>query len=1298
MNLEQFDSLRQYCRDETAFQALKQRLLGMELASEQQNRQLQQQLAIVNQQLQAQQQQSNFQNSLLEQVCNAIIATDLNGNILYWNHYAEQLYQWKASEVLGKSIIALLSPEDRQRTAKQILSQALKARAWEGELLLQRKDSSRFWAEIKYTVLKNEHHCPVGFIGISFDITERKRFEAALQQAYDELEIRVAQRTEQLAKANADLQAEISDRKQAEAALQAAEAKYRSIFDNAIEGIFQTTLDGRYLSANAALANLYGYRSPEELITSITNIAEQLYVDPTKRIEFIQKVQAEGTVSGFEAQVYHRNGSILWVSENAHAVYDAAGRLLYFEGTVSDITARRKAQEDLRQSEEALARRERFLATLVDIQTWLLTHTYTEESLPSHVLKPLGRVAGASRVYLFENYRDAAGNLFMNWRAEWCEDCISPQIDNPLLQDLAYEDYFPGWAARLAQGETINCIVSQLGDRERQILEPQGILSIMLFPLIVNAEFWGFIGFDNCTEARLWDGLEVNLLGAAASSISMTLERQQTEVRLRQQVDREHLLGAISLRIRQSLDLNEILHRTVDEIRQFLQTDRVLIYRFEGQHGVLVAASAVPAWDIALEQGSHQIWYRDEKASYEHGEVYIVNDIEHQGLSANYLNFMQQIQVKAKLVVPIAQRVPSNLWEGQLPSANSNQSSNSTDGQDSFRDDSYLWGVLTVHQCSQVRQWQPFEIDLVQKLAVQVAIAIQQAQLFSQIQQQAQREQLLNQLSRTLNSSLDPDQILQEIVDCTGQEFKVDRAVIFVIDQEIRAHKEWRINEQVPSMLEVRAPIAEWSDLLDHNSSFNRGQVFYALNLADQADTPARQYLVNNLQLRSVLSIPLFVREQLFGALALHTTTCYRTFTNEEVQFLHQIAAQAAIALYNAQSYEYLEQLVKQRTQELEHEKLVSEAANRAKSEFLATMSHELRTPLNAILGLSQILQLQLFGNLTAKQLEYINHINNSGEHLLMLINDILDLAKVESGRETINPVLLAVPELCNNCLALVREQAIAQGLSLTSHIEPDATHCIADERRLKQMLLNLLSNAIKFTPSGGVQLIVSKQSQGIAFIVKDTGIGISPEKLPLLFQPFSQLDSQLSRRYEGTGLGLALTRKLARLHGGDVTVKSTLHQGSEFTLYLPDIPIEPPTVANPSLVHGTPSAQKPMPTERILIVEDDDFSATVLHDYLKAIGYEVAHLAEGTNFLQEVRQFRPNLILMDVQLSQAITGLDLLKQLRQQTDLEPIPVVMVTAMAMPGDREKFLQAGATDYLSKPLNIVQLESLLMKYL
>lgn len=1070
---------------------------------------------------------------------------------------------------------------------------------------------------------------------------------------------------QELALSKTVLQSEIFAQKQTARAFQTVMDKYRSIFDHAIEGIFQSTPNGQYLSANPALAKLYGYESPQVLIDSLTDIEHQLYVNASRRTELIHLIEQQGSVVGFESQVYRRDGSTLWISENVYPVHNAEGYLLYYEGTVTDISDRKQTQEALQASEQALACRERYLTALVEIQTRLLAHTDVSK-LYDPILEILGQVSGASRVYIFENHRDPLGNLLMSQRAEWCAAGISLEIANPLLQNLPYQPLFSRWEKVLMAGGIIDGRIADFPPCEQELLQAQGILSILIFPLTVNAKFWGFIGFDNCVQARTSDDLEIRLLQSAASAISLALERMQADRQLQQQAERERLLRAIALRIRQSLNLDEILACTADEIRQVLKTDRVLIYRFDGCHGILVAASVRENWEVQAQQASHQIWYQDETVDYDQSQTQVINDIEQQGLPAQYLALMRYLQIKAKIVVPVFQ------------------------GEN-------FWGVLAVHQCSTSRQWHSFEIDLVQQLAVQVAIAIQQAQLFSQLQHQTQREHLLNQLSQTLHPRHEPSYILQEIVSRTGASFGVDRALICAFDTEIRVLNEWRKNDQVISMLNFRAPLAEWPDLLDPQSDFNQRRPFYTFDYSKVPLTPTRQRQIEQEQTRSVLSVPIFIHDKLFGSLALQTTTHYRTFTQEEIHFLSRIADQAAIALYNAQSYECLEQLVQQRTQELEQEKRISEAASRAKSEFLATMSHELRTPLNAILGLSQILQQEIFGSLSPKQLDYIHHIHSSGEHLLMLINDILDLAKVEAGRETLSLVSLVIPDLCNYCLALVRQQANEQGLQLLSEIDPAAQVCIADERRVKQMLLNLLSNAIKFTPDGIVSLVVKKEPDGISFSVIDTGIGIPAEKLSLLFQPFSQLDSRLSRRYPGTGLGLALSRKLAHLHGGTITVESTVNQGSRFVLYLPDSPVDGSRAAIDGLSPCDRSTLAHPSIGRILLVEDDLCSATLLQDYLRAVGHQVEHLSDGVNFLKRVRAFNPHLILLDVQLSQDVTGLDLLQNLRSQPDLQDLTVVMVTAMAMAGDREKFLQAGATNYLSKPLDIVQLESLLMKY-
>ncbi|MBD2057744.1 response regulator [Oculatella sp. FACHB-28] len=440
----------------------------------------------------------------------------------------------------------------------------------------------------------------------------------------------------------------------------------------------------------------------------------------------------------------------------------------------------------------------------------------------------------------------------------------------------------------------------------------------------------------------------------------------------------------------------------------------------------------------------------------------------------------------------------------------------------------------------------------------EVALRRQKQEAIAQIQQQAQREQLLNQISQSLNSSLDPDYILQQIVTRTGECFGVDRVTIFSLDSEyVKVLNEWRANDQVPSVKNFKLLLSVLPENLVPNSETSWYRVLHAPRFLESPRAPDYQAQVQATQTLSVLRVPIFIRDQLFGGLVLQMTTAYRTFTEAEIHLLQRIAEQTAIALYNAQSYEHLERLVQERTQQLEQEKLLSDAANRAKTEFLAHMSHELRTPLTGILGFSSLLSKQVFGSLNEKQLQYVNGISSCGQHLLELINDLLDLSKIEAGKEELVFELVVIQEVCEACISMIRELASDRKLQLSLDINPNLTICTADKRRLKQILFNLLSNAVKFTTAGSVRLEVGQREGFIEFAVIDTGIGISVANQTKLFQSFQQLDGGLDRRYEGTGLGLALARKLAQLHKGDILVVSELGKGSCFTLRLP-LDLEP--------------------------------------------------------------------------------------------------------------------------------------------
>ncbi|MEB3226475.1 MAG: PAS domain S-box protein [Synechococcus sp.] len=390
----------------------------------------------------------------------------------------------------------------------------------------------------------------------------------------------------------------------------------------------------------------------------------------------------------------------------------------------------------------------------------------------------------------------------------------------------------------------------------------------------------------------------------------------------------------------------------------------------------------------------------------------------------------------------------------------------------------------------------------------------------------------------------------------------------------------------------------------------------------------------------------------------------------------------------------------------------------RLKDEFLANMSHELRTPLNAVLGMSEALKEEIYGPLNERQHRSVQTIETAGTHLLTLINDILDLAKIEADQLEFHQEPTAIADLCESSLIFVRHQAHKKQIQLTTQIPRYLPKLVIDERRIRQVLVNLLSNAIKFTPNQGqVTLEVAlEQSPSktetdlseyvVCFRVRDTGIGIAPEDLSRLFQPFSQIDSDLNRRYDGTGLGLALVKKLVENHGGTVHVTSKPRVGSCFSFCLPC-----PDILNEQLSEKRtePGADgdsldvvlEPVDLEgcRVLLAEDNPGNALTVARYLKAKGCRVTLANNGQEALDLLQTEQPNIILMDVQMP-ILDGLAATQTIRQLGDrqLAQTPIIALTALAMADDPEKCLAAGANNYLTKPVKLSQLTTLIRETL
>jgi PAS domain S-box-containing protein len=393
-----------------------------------------------------------------------------------------------------------------------------------------------------------------------------------------------------------------------------------------------------------------------------------------------------------------------------------------------------------------------------------------------------------------------------------------------------------------------------------------------------------------------------------------------------------------------------------------------------------------------------------------------------------------------------------------------------------------------------------------------------------------------------------------------------------------------------------------------------------------------------------------------------------------------------------------LERRVQERTAELVY-------ANHIKDEFLANMSHELRTPLNGILGFSEALQEGVYGGLIKRQGYAVQLIHSSGEHLLELINDILDISRIEAGKLEFFPKELDVHQICQSSLAFVRQQANKKSIAVEFALSDFVSTVYADSRRLKQILINLLNNAVKFTNEHGMvtlEVHVDVAEKKMCFSITDTGIGIRPEDMPQLFEPFVQVDGSLARSHEGSGLGLALVKKMVEMQGGHVEVQSELGVGSRFSFSLPwDEHMQHHAVHVPSANRDEQadlSAEiKSMIRGKVLIAEDHENNFTVTRDYLENFGYRVFLVHNGAEVFSKTEEIFPDIILMDVQMP-GLSGLDATRLLRADLRFATLPIIALTAQVMPGDREQCLEAGMNEYMSKPVKLKELEKTIARFL
>ncbi len=886
-----------------------------------------------------------------------------------------------------------------------------------------------------------------------------------------------------------------------------------------------------------------------------------------------------------------------------------------------------------------------------------------------------------------------------------------------------------------------------------------------------NGEWCWLLG-RNSIFSRDLDGRVRKTIGTAQD----VTDRKQTDRLIYQQALQAISLKEITKKIRQSLDLEIVLETAVQKIRELLEVDRVGIFKFHADlqfdEGKFIAESVTAGVD-PISGSTIQIPCFGEKLAwyYQRGSINAIADIYTAPIPDCEVQFFARYQVRATLIVPLI-------------------------------DGSVLWGLICIQECTAPRRWLDSEIESIEQISEQIGIAIQQATLYEKVQSelkmrwqteaaiaiQLRQQQALSKIAQQIRNSLKIEEILVTATKQVKELMGVDRATIVRLlpDGDIQVVEE-AVSPAYPSRRGVRWDKEKFQQ--EGFEFYRRGKPRPVYDVMQDPLSFTWQSDLEIAQVKSKIVAPILLplRDdrthywtssshgiQLWGLLIVDACGSYRDWHPEETQLLQQVADQLAIAIQQANLFEQsqtelgerqqAETQLRERNEQLAISNQELARATRLKDEFLASMSHELRTPLNAILGMSEALQELNFGPINDRQQKSISTIEKSGRHLLSLINDILDLSKIEANKFDLELTDVSIDSLCKNSLLFIKELAHKKQISIKTQVPEylKQLNIRVDDRRCRQVLINLLSNAVKFTPEGGgivldvrveemgglgdggtgglactersrsgdwetgssakaeasptapltdlrrgddITSLSGRSGRRIVFSIVDTGIGIAPENMGKLFQSFVQIDSSLSRQYAGTGLGLALVKRIVELHGGTVSVESILSHGSRFTVSLPFDPtaeIALPTSVTPLVYPLTPNPDDTAiikPKALILVVEDNEANMETMTGYLRSRGYRLMEAIDGQTAIELLSQYSidptlancPDIILMDIQMP-GMDGFEATRQIRQISGCATMPIIALTALAMPTDRQKCLDAGANEYVSKPVKLGQLVS------
>lgn len=1013
---------------------------------------------------------------------------------------------------------------------------------------------------------------------------------------------------------------DITARKQAEAEIKQANIRFHQIANN-ITDIFWISdpHTGKYIYTSPAMEKIMGLSS--DSIEQLPHGYLGMVFEEDRAILLnAQQHQESGLKTNVRYRIQRPDGEIRWISARGTPIFDEHGAVTLVAGIASDITEQLEAENHIKESDE----RFRQIAESIQEVFWM-AETSTHRM-----------------IYISPAYETIWGR----------------NIESVLNGDMkTYTSYI-----HLDDRIALQAIMQKRQDGqpteiEYRVLHPDGSIRWVhdrSFPI-----------FDE-------SGNSTRTAGIAADITER--KKAQNEIAKRQKLLEEVI--QLGKNVASITNLDECLRGIYHSIKFDLGFDRVGIFLHDAEHDYLMGTYGTDRAGNMIDNTA----YSNHTSSWTDWEKVMSNP--------NGLAYEQDYQATRNIhpdneMYGVKHHISLAAWAGEKPVA-----------------------LIAVDNLNTEREIVPSDIESLQLFAGYAGLAIANAQLHSGMERRVQelkqadenaiyRQKRLEEvimLGKKISAVTELQACLREIHHAIQFGLKFDRVGLFLYDRDTHiAHGVYGTNRngEIEDTSWYSTDVSTWwvwddalrsptgiSLIEDYQTSFNP--------LPDSDMYGIRQYA----------TMAAWVGDKPVAMIAVDNLISQRLMNKADLEALQFFAGYVGLAIENARLNAGLEQRVRERTTELRssetqlrisRDKLSAansalEKAARMKDEFLASMSHELRTPLTGILGISEALQYNTYGPLTEKQVRALKSIEDSGRHLLELINDILDLSKIEAGMLDLNIEPTSLSDICQASLQLTKGMAQKKHQSVSFSMTPPGMTVRGDMRRLKQILVNLLSNAIKFTPDSGslgLEVRGDEANQVVRLTIWDNGIGIAPENLEQLFQPFVQLDSNLSRQYEGTGLGLSLVQRMTELHGGSVEVESTPGKGSRFSILLPWS-----TQWTQPLMNAIPFDARSL--RKALIVDDNEIDTGQASRYLRMLGLDVVCSKLGKNVVEIATQEKPGVILLDLKL-QDVSGLDVLKALKANEQTRHIPVLICSVV------EKHTQAieeGAAGYLVKPLTMM----------